>query len=199
MSKFSSKASPNKAHGVNWWQQSLRSFITPYGEAKSAPEPNTIFRRLQPFTSEWLSRPDFALWEYSETVISNLDILKNSDSSIITPEFVATLDKAYQPLLHRLEALNKKQNKSAQEKDAKEVVKHLISTTELDSVMQQAFHLSGAIFAISANYIIASTLLRNPIEFARIIASKDKEATTFKATGEPRGGMRSFPQCIATH
>ena len=54
--------------GVQWWQQCARSFITPH----EAPEPSKIFKRLQPFTCEWLARPDVALPEYSDTITSNL-------------------------------------------------------------------------------------------------------------------------------
>ena len=68
MSKFSPQKSPNKSGGVQWWQQCARSFVTPYGHADEAPEPSKIFKRLQPFTCEWLTRLDVALSEYSDTI-----------------------------------------------------------------------------------------------------------------------------------
>ena len=79
MSKFApEKLSPTKSGGVKWWQKCARSFITPYGSAHEAPELWKIFKRLQPFTCEWLTRPDVALSEYNDTMRSNIPILEEN-------------------------------------------------------------------------------------------------------------------------
>ncbi|CAB3998909.1 Hypothetical predicted protein [Paramuricea clavata] len=48
------------------------------------------------------------------------------------------------------------------------------------------FHVSGAMFAISANYLISSIILRHPKEFAKIMDPKSTQAQIFKNTGSPK-------------
>jgi hypothetical protein len=48
------------------------------------------------------------------------------------------------------------------------------------------FNVSGAMFAISANFFIISSVLRHPKEFAKIMDPKSKQAQIFKNTGSPK-------------
>ena len=52
--------------------------------------------------------------------------------------------------------------------------------------MEKMFHGSGAMFAISANYLISSSVLHHPKEFAKIIDPKSKQAQIFKNSGSPK-------------
>ena len=107
MSKFSPSKSPSISPGVQWWQQYARSFVTPYGKADEAPEPSKIFKRLQPFTCEWFSRPDVALSEYSDTITSNIPILQEHGKDVLAKSFAAKLKTHFEPILQNLNALNK--------------------------------------------------------------------------------------------
>ena len=108
ISQPSPAKSPTKPQGVKWWQQCVRSFVTQYGEAKEAPEPSKILNRLQPFTCEWLTRPDVALSEYADTIISNIPLLEEKGNKMLHSSCVANLKEHFQPVIRNLDALNKK-------------------------------------------------------------------------------------------
>jgi hypothetical protein len=93
--------------GVQWWQQCARSFITPNGRAYEAPEPSKIFKRLQPFTCEWLTRPDVALSEYSDTITSNFPVLEEHGKKVLRKSFADKLKSHFEPIWE-MQALNKK-------------------------------------------------------------------------------------------
>ena len=172
--------SPKKDMGVSWWQQAVRSFITPYGKAKEAPEPANIFKRLQPFTCEWLTRPEYALSEFSDTITSNIPLLNQNSENYIDPSLVEKLQRHFQPMLESMKALDNKTTGSPTEKDAKKVLKSLVTDTTLDTDMDRIFQLSSALFAISSNYLISTALLRHPKQFSTLVEGKRKAAAVFK-------------------
>lgn len=60
---------------VNWYQHFPKDYIRPYGRS-ILPEDvtdETITRRLQTFSCEWLTRPSVAMSEFSETILRNHD------------------------------------------------------------------------------------------------------------------------------
>jgi hypothetical protein len=62
----------------------------------------------------------------------------------------------------------------------------LLENDDLDATMEKMFHGSGAMFAISANYLISSSVLHHLKEFAKIIDPKCKQAQIFKNSGSPK-------------
>jgi hypothetical protein len=99
--------SPNKSGGVQWWQQCARNFITPYGRADEAPEPSKIFKRLQPSACEWLTRPDVALSEYSDTITSNFPVLEEHGKKVLRKSFADKLTSHFEPTWENIQALNR--------------------------------------------------------------------------------------------
>ena len=175
-------SSPKKDIGVNWWQQAVRSFITPYGKAKPAPEPANIFKRLQPFTCEWLTRPEYAMSELSDTITSNIPVLQENSENYLDEGLVEKLQSHFQPMLESMKALDNKTTGSPTAKDAKKVLKSLVTDTSLDADMDKVFQLSSALFAISSNYLISTALLRHPKQFSSLVENKRKTAAVFKET-----------------
>jgi hypothetical protein len=187
MSRKTTVNSPSKDIGVKWWQQALRSFITPYGKATEAPDPSQVFKRLQPFTCEWLTRPEYALSEFAETITNNLPVLENNADDVLRDSFVNPLVAHFTPLTDNLKALDNKTTTTttATRKDASKVVKSLVTDTAIDEKMEKMFQVSGAMFAMSANYIISTSLLRHPKQFAGIIDGKRPSAASFKSSPTP--------------
>jgi hypothetical protein len=192
MSKFSPQKSANKSAGVQWWQQFARSFITPYGRADEAPEPSKIFRRLQPFTCEWLTRPDVALSEYSDTITSNLPILEEQGKGVLHKSFANKLKSHFAPIWENMQAVNKKTTDATPTAtDVKEVLRSMLDDDELDTKMEQIFHLSGAMFAMSTNYLIATSLVRHPKEFCKLVSGENHAAASFRQLGSVQG-MKNY-------
>ena len=172
--------SPKKDVGVSWWHQAVRSFVTPYGKLKEVPQPGNIFKRLQPFTCEWLTRPECALSEFSETITNNLPFFEKNSEGYLDPSLVTKLQEHFGPLLPSMNALDNKKSGQATAKDAKKVLKSLVTDTEIDSAMDQIFLLSSSLFAISANYLISTALVRHPKQFSALVETKRKSAAIFK-------------------
>lgn len=189
MSKQSPAKSPMKHQGVQWWQQCIRNFITPYGAAQKMPPPEKIIDRLQPFTCEWLTRPHIALSEYSDTIISNLPILESDGNNMLDPAFITKLKSHFKPIASHLKVINKKgdaQASTPSHRDINKVLMSMLEDEDLDTLMEQMFQVSAAMFAISGNYMISSTLLRHPTEYSSKIDAKTKEGKVFQTSGKAK-------------
>ena len=64
--------------------------------------------------------------------------------------------------------------------DAKEVLRSMLDNDELDKKMEQMFLLSGAMFAMSANYLIGTSLLRHPNEYRKMVSGQTNVAAAFR-------------------
>ena len=182
MSKFVSSTSPAKSPAVKWWQQAVQSFVTPYGGANEAPDPSTIFKTLQPFASEWLIHPDVALSEYTDTILSNIPILEEKGNSIVYKSCLQKLKEHFQPIWENLEAVNRKAGGGASPSDAK-VLKTMSDSEEVDTLMEEVYQASGALFAMSTNYLIATALICHPKQFRKLVAANTKECASFRTSG----------------
>ena len=98
---------------------------------------------------------------------ANLTILKNQTQDVLCPSLVNELDTYFQPMSDSLNALCNKTSSIPTAKDAKKVVKSLVADTTMDETMEKIFQISGALFAMSSNYVIATSLLRHPKQYNR--------------------------------
>ena len=114
-----SPAKANSLRGVGFFQQFTRQFLRPYGKADKTPSTETVFKRVKPFTCEWLLRPKVALSELSETVSKNIEILTNKDQKIVVNQI--------KPLRKPLKAVHKDSVSSASEKDVIDILKIPVS------------------------------------------------------------------------
>ena len=55
----------------------------------------------------------------------------------------------------------------------------MLDNDDLEATMEQMFQFSGAMFAMSANYLISSALVLHPKEFGKIVSGTSKPAATF--------------------
>ena len=174
--------SPTKSSGVLWFNQYLRSFVTPYGEAKVAPTPEMVFKSLKPFTAEWLSRPEFAISEYCDTITSNIALLEDIGKGILDRNLVPSLKDGFEDVMQHLQACNKRDPSSeATTEDAKKVLNQLVNNSEIDEMMDKLFQVGGALFGVACNHIVSSILLRHPEEFGEIVKGLNtKSSALFK-------------------
>ena len=158
---------------MQWWQQYIRSFVTPYGPADNAPPPSKIFQRLQPFTCKWFARPDVALSEYCHTITSNIPLLQKH-GKVLDKSYVTNLMSDFQPIWDSLNALNKTNAKTTPTiADAKQVLRFMLHNDELDQKMEKMFLVSGAMFAPSTNYLVSIVLLCHLKEFSKMVTGEN--------------------------
>ena len=161
------------------------------GESNEAPQPSKIFKRLQPFTCEWLTRPDVALSEYSDTITSNFPVLEEHGKKVLRKSFADKLKSHFEPIWE-MQALNKKNtNATPTATYVKEVLRSMLDDDELDAKMEQIFYLSGAMFAMSTNYLIATSLVRHHKEFGKLVSGRNRAAASFRQLGSVQG-MKNY-------
>ena len=68
--------------------------------------------------------------------------------------------------------------------DAKDVLRSMLDNDDLDKEMGKIFLLSGAMFAISTNYLVSTSIVRHPKEFSKLLISKNNHpAASFRQLG----------------
>ena len=144
--KKSGFSSPGKARspggGVSFFQQFTRQFIRPYGEADGPPSPETVLKRVKPYSCEWLLRPKVALSELSETVTKNIKVITQKDQKVFAPETAKKFVSEMSDLNRSLKKLHKDVVTSASLKDVVDVLKFLFQDhEEQDSIVDEMFHV----------------------------------------------------------
>ena len=71
-------------------------------------------------------------------------------------------------MLESMKALGNKTTSSPTAKDAKKVLKSLVTDTTFDAETDKIFQLSSALFAISSNYLISTALVHHPKQFSAL-------------------------------
>ena len=107
------------------FNQFPRQFHCVYGEADDIPSPEIVFKRIQPFTCEWLVRPKVALSEFSETIFTNLELIKEEKSGLFSPEFVEYLQQSLRPLNKHLQKLDREHRSEVSCNDVVQFLKFL--------------------------------------------------------------------------
>ena len=151
---------PKSPRGVNFFQQFTRQFLPPYGEAEDAPTPETVFRRLQPFTCEWLIRPKVAGSEFAETLVKNLELLHANQSELVSHDSISYLQQSLADLNNNLAPLRKVNENNPTRNNIVQVMKFLFNDNdELDTTIDNLLRLGGAMFATACHYIVARTFV----------------------------------------
>ena len=172
---------PKSPRGVNFFQQFTRQFLRPYGEAKDAPTPETVFRRLQPFTCEWLIPPKVAASEFAETLIKNLELLHADQSELVSHDSISYLQQSLADLTNNLAPLRKESENNPTRNNIVQVMKFLFNDNdELDTAMDNVFRLGRAMLATACHYIVASTLVRDPQGYADDVQCENGIDASFK-------------------
>lgn len=183
----------NSPRGVGFFHQFPRQFLRPYGEADKTPSTETVFKRIKPFTCEWLLRPKVAISELSDTVLKNLDILTNKDQTVVDCETVKKLVNEIKPVRKHLETLHKDGIGHPAEKDVVQTLKFLFAEKdEMDSLVDEMFHVGGALFATAAQLIVARTLVRNPENYADLVEADETGSDRKFKNSKDIQSMRDF-------
>ena len=165
------KSSPRSSRGVNFYQQFVRSFIRPYGPADSAPNDETIFRRIKPFTCEWLVRPKVALSELAETLQKNMVFFGDeSNQGLLNEKTKDYIKNEFAPLLQPLHRLAKESQEEPTRDDVLKTLRFLYQDNDrLDEMVNAMFLTGGALFAVACQYIVARTVIRNPGKYGKLV------------------------------
>lgn len=177
-SPFRSRATPSKS-GVKFLKQFPKNFLRPYGPVEEAPDEDRVFRRIQNDSCEWLARPKVALSEFAETISSNMKILKNSTSSILDKAGIREFEAAFSNVNQHLPRLNTRVDQETRKEDIKAFLKFACDD-DVDSIIDEAFQVGGALFLMSIQAILARTLVRNSERYATAFNPAESNANIEK-------------------
>ena len=186
--------------GVLYIKQFPKNFLRPYGQVEHAPDEDTVFRRISPESCEWLKRPKVALSELSDTLSTNLKLLEsNTDMSLLSTRGITNFSHKLSPLLQRLENFNTKAKHQATPSDVKGFLKHIIGTDDdVESLIDEAFEVGGALFSIATNLIVARTLCRNAERYGEAIQASDGTDKNFKKERDLKALRRMLEKSCLT-
>ena len=171
----------NSPRGVGFFQQFPRQFLRPYGEAEKAPSTDTVFKRIKPFTCEWLLRPKVALSEFADTMLKNTALIKDQANTVLTAEFVKAFTNHMKPLTRHLNNLHKDSQREPSEEDVVETLEFLYQENDdFDALIDEMFQVGGALFVTAVQHIVARTLIRFPEEYGEIVQADNESDATFQ-------------------
>lgn len=179
--KFAPK--PTIPRAVEYWKHFPRNFLTMYGPAKPALIAEQVFKRLQPFSCEWLLRPKVAVSEMASTISGNCKLLNESKAKILDEKETRRLTDTFKPIVKSLERLNSQDIESEEptKNDIVKIMEFFIQDNEkFDKLIDETYETASALFSLTTHAIVARTLLRDPDEYSQKIEMHDNRDKAFK-------------------
>lgn len=199
MYKKTTKSSEKKA--VSYFNHFPSNFLKPYGKASTVPDEETIQRRINPVSCEWLLRPRIAMSEFSATVVENLTLLKNENFEFIKKTKFAAIFDSMQPFLDALTRLNTKSDETASEEDVNTVMTTIYDENNaLDKAVDEMFVVGGAMYTTAIQYIVARSIMSEPNKYAEKLVGDDRSYKAFKKAKNVKALQRFLhEQCLDDH
>ncbi|XP_028418501.1 uncharacterized protein LOC114544077 [Dendronephthya gigantea] len=108
-------------------------------------------------------------------------MLKTENSSLIKKSKFAAIFDSMQPFLNAMKALNTKSEETPTEADVNTVMSSLYDDDNaLDQVVDQIFHLGGAMYTTAIQYIVAQSIISLPAKYADKLVTDDQSSKGFK-------------------
>lgn len=171
-SPYQQNGQQGSSRGVNFFKQFSRQFLRPYGQVEKSPNDITVYKRIKPFTCQWLLRPKVALSELADTILKNYDVLQNA--KILKPEFLEFLNNELLGIIDNLRRLIHGNDQQPRMHDVVETLKFLYrENEEFDTRVDQMFQIGGALFLMTTQIIVARTVVRTPEQYAEHVEAED--------------------------
>ena len=180
--KHTKTSTPEKAKAVDFFNHFPSNFLRPYALANDDPDPDTINRRTNPKSCEWLVRPDFAMSEFCATLHENAEFLKNDDTTFLNQESLHDIFKNMEQYMAPLKRLNKKSGDGpAEEDDVRKVLTMLYDeSSPLTDGMKRMFKFGGAMFTMSIQFLVAQHYLSDPNLYASRLCNDNEHCKQFQ-------------------
>ena len=161
--------------------------MRPYGLAGSAPDHQTLQRRINPVCCECLKRPHIAMSEFAATMVENFNFLAASGSTFINSEIINDKRQNCDQFLEMLANLNTKNPQGSPRPEHVRLImeKMYDDTDSLHDIMSEFFQIGGSMFIMAIQYIMPRDLMCHPDEYA------DKMVATDHAQGLSQGAAHT--------
>lgn len=101
-------SSPAKSKGVLYFDQFPSNFLKPYGLASDVPDDDTLEKRANHRSCEWLLRPGFGMSEFSATLADNVAFLDDEKIPFLRKKSLQKFFEDFKQYLPSLRRLNNK-------------------------------------------------------------------------------------------
>ena len=165
--------------GVSFFQH-FPIMLCPYGIAYEFPKAQEAFSYLKSFTCEWLKRPEYAMSEMSDSITANLDILAESDCTVLGNGKVVQLMETNKELLASMVCLNRTNDVAPVEQDVYNVLHFLQDETVLTTFLENTYQLGQAMYLMGVHFCVANLIVTHLKEYAGVLQSRTPAATTLK-------------------
>lgn len=172
---------------IAFFEHFPKNFLRPYGLVETPPHPlETIKRRIQPYSCEWLTRPQVALSELAETLSKNTELLTNTTTPVVNKDWSDNYVDTLQPLIQPLEKFDRKANSKPSKTDVKSFLKFFWQQNkDLDTMIDHAVEIGAALFSTGIHLTVARTLMRNPEIYASKLSGTDETTRNFQRDKSP--------------
>ena len=126
----------------------------------------------KPINCEWLLLQTYALSELYQSVVDNIELLK--ESPLVKPKKIKAVDEDIEDLCEALTQFNMC-NKEAvpTTQDCNTIIKTMLANDSLAQFMEEAYQTEGALFIMSCHYLIARTIITDREAYGSKIALVD--------------------------
>ena len=166
--------------GVSFFQHFPSNVLRPYGIAYEFPKAQEAFSYLKPFTCEWLKRPEYAMSEMSDSITANLDILAESDCTVLGNRKVVQLMETNKGLLASMVRINHTNHIAPVEQDVYNVLHFLQHKKVLTTFLENRYQLGQAMYLMGVHFRVANLIVTHLKEYTGVLQSTTLAATTFK-------------------
>ena len=162
--KAKTPASPSSPGGTRYFNHFPSNFLKPYGLASPPPDDNTLQRRINPISCEWLKHPHIPMSEFAATMVENLNWLASSPSDFVNHKALKETKDNGQELLEALSNLNTKNPGTAPLPDHVKVVPETLynDATPIHSVMTNMLLIACRIDLMVTAELIHTKLVCSP-------------------------------------
>lgn len=190
---------PESPRGVLYFNHFPTDFLRPYSKADPRPDENTIFRRINPKSCEWLTRPKIAMSEFASTITENLELLATKKTKVVKMHHFAEMQQRLAPFLTSLNSLNQKRDDQPSASDVQEVLRTMLTDDDqTEDFFEQLVETGAAMYSIGIHYAVLKTLITNPCQFAQRLVGTTPEVSEFKSDPTIPGVQRLFTRLCAT-
>ena len=104
----------------------------------------------------------------AETLNTNMDILMNKETTLLSTEGMQKYQRKLKPLVKSIANLDNKNQPNATSGDVKGVLMFFVGAdNEIDALIDEAMEVGAALFVTATQLTVARTLFRNPDKYAQ--------------------------------
>ena len=148
----------------------------------------------KPINCEWLLLQTYALSELYQSVVDNIELLK--ESPLVKPKKIKAVDEDIEDLCEALTQFNMCDKEAIPTtQDCNTIIKTMLANDSLAQFLEEAYQTEGALFILSCHYLIARTIITDREANGSKIALVDGGIVELKKNSSVGSLKKAGPSC----